>query len=236
MKKKDTEDLGIFNILLIGENPHSISIADNIHSKFNGDGVSNKCRFNIVDDIEKDIPSKSWFNEFIFDLTGVSNFNNIVVSKGFYTWLMGNPPKMEMLYMKMLLQAMNFVIVNVDGNSYDEDRIFDSDIPQMRFDTNKDFIEDLLGWVDSQLEKISPKMANIRLIRSLSGRNLPYLGDVFGCLSGNKYRNIIKSDKMRFDVPILYDEFIKLTKGVDEKDIDKSIFTRTSSALSVFLK
>ena len=34
MKKKDIDDVGMFNVLLIGENTHSISIADNIKNKF----------------------------------------------------------------------------------------------------------------------------------------------------------------------------------------------------------
>ena len=78
MKKKDTDELGIFNVILIGKNPHAISIADNIKSKFLSDDVSNQLKFNIVDDIERDIKSNSWFNEFIFDLTTMSKYNNIV--------------------------------------------------------------------------------------------------------------------------------------------------------------
>ena len=38
MKRKTTDDIGVFNILLIGKCSGAISIADNIHAKFK-DGV-----------------------------------------------------------------------------------------------------------------------------------------------------------------------------------------------------
>ena len=55
-KQKDTEELGMFNILLIGRNPHAISIADNIHSAFLSGGsgdqkVQNTLKFNIAGDV-----------------------------------------------------------------------------------------------------------------------------------------------------------------------------------------
>jgi hypothetical protein len=41
---------------------------------------------------------------------------------------------------------------------------------------------------------------------------------------------------MRFDVPILYDEFCSLMKGKDIMEIKDSIVTRSNSALSAFFK
>ena len=92
------------------------------------------------------------------------------------------------------------------------------------------------GVTTKQLDKIAPKLSNIRLVRSLSGKNMPYLGDVFGCLSGKQYKNIIHADKMRFDVPILFDEFCYLTRGHDHQWIDNAIITRSNSALASFFK
>ena len=178
MKKKDIDDVGMFNVLLIGENTHSISIADNIKNKFCSDEVENQLKFNIVDDIERDVKSNSWFNEFIFETTSLSRFNNIPMSVGFYKW-MCNAKTMEWLYMKKLLQAMNVVIVDVD-NSNDDMVVFDKDIPQCKFNSNKDFLGDLIKWIDGQLSKLTPKMNTIRLIKSFGGKNLPFLGDVFG--------------------------------------------------------
>lgn len=234
-RKKDIEELGIFNILLIGENPHAISIADNIHAKFlnGGQDVKNVCNFNIVGDIESTGESKSWFNEFIFDLTTASCFNNVVVSARFREW-MKDANRMEKLYMKMLLQAMNFILIDI---SDDTDTIwFDKDIPQYKFNVERGFLSDAFEWIDSQISKVMPRISTIRLIRSLCGKNLPYLGDVFGCLSGKKYVGIIHADSMRFDVPILFDEFCKLSRGRTLEEIEQSVITRTSSALSVFFK
>lgn len=233
MKKKETDDLGFFNILLIGKNPHAISIADNIKSRFQGSnkdfGVIN---FNIVDDIEIDIKSNSWFNEFIFDLTNTVKFNNIIISEGFSYWMTSAKP-MERLYMKKLLQAMNMIIIDISDSKLN---VFDVDIPQSKFDVQIDFIEDTFKWIDEQIMKVIPSIAHIRLIRSLCGKNIPYLGDVYGCLSNKKYDTIIHSEYMRFDVPILFDEFCKLSKGREISDIDNSVITRSSSALSVFFK
>lgn len=234
-RKKDIEELGIFNILLIGENPHAISIADNIHAKFlnGGQDVKNVCNFNIVGDIESTGESKSWFNEFIFDLTTASCFNNVVVSARFREW-MKDANRMEKLYMKMLLQAMNFILIDI---SDDTDTIwFDKDIPQYKFNVERGFLSDAFEWIDGQISKVMPRISTIRLIRSLCGKNLPYLGDVFGCLSGKKYVGIIHADSMRFDVPILFDEFCKLSRGRTLEEIEQSVITRTSSALSVFFK
>lgn len=234
MKKKVIDDVGMFNILLIGENPHSISIADNIKSKFCSDEVENQLKFNIVDDIERDVKSNSWFNEFIFEAASMSRFNNIPMSIGFYKWMSSANP-MEKLYMKKLLQAMNVVIVDINDETKDIVR-FDADIPQCKFNSNIDFLGDLIKWIDSQISKLSSKIQTIRLIRSLGGKNLPFLGDVFGCLSGKKYKEIISTDTMRFDVPILFDEFCKLSKGKTIDELDDCVFTRTNSALSMFFK
>ena len=234
MKKKDIDDVGMFNVLLIGENTHSISIADNIKNKFCSNEVENQLKFNIVDDIERDVKSNSWSNEFIFETTSLSRFNNIPMSVGFYKW-MCNAKTMEWLYMKKLLQAMNVVIVDVD-DSNDDMVVFDEDIPQCKFNSNKDFLGDLIKWIDCQLSKLTPKMNTIRLIKSFGGKNLPFLGDVFGCLSGKKYSEIISTDTMRFDVPILFDEFCKLSKGRTIDELEGCVFTRTNSALSMFLK
>ena len=239
MKRKSVDDIGVFNILLIGENQHDISIADNIHSRFEKptNGIANACNFNIVDDFEKDIPANSWFNEFIFEMTKtVGKFNNIVISKRFKEWMVGTKPEMEKVYMSMLLKAMNFVIIDIASECGSDECTFDYDIPQFNFDVNKDFGEDLFKWIDGQLSKVMPKVGTIRLIRSLGGRSIPYLGDVFGCLSGKKYKSIIKADGMRFDVPILFDEFCCLTRGKTIEEIRKSIITRSSSALASFFK
>ena len=104
--------LGVFNVLLIGDNPHAISIADNIHAAFGAGGAAkNRLDFNIVDENTK--PVNSWFNEFIFDLTGIVEYNNVVVSSRFKEWNEGGKTNMERIYMKKLLQAMNFVIVDI---------------------------------------------------------------------------------------------------------------------------
>lgn len=79
-------------------------------------------------------------------------------------------------------------------------------------------------------------MSSIRLIKSLCGKNMSFIGDVFGCLSGKKYKEIISTDAMRFDVPILFDEFCKLSKGRTIEELDGCVFTRTNSSLSMFLK
>ena len=236
MKKKTTDDIGVFNILLIGKSPSAISVADNIHAKFkDNDEVRNTCNFNIIGDIDSNSDNNTWFNEFIFEIsTTTGKFNNIIVSEKFKSWMLYPLPYPQRLYMKKLLQAMNVVIVDV---SLDDDAsIFDEDIPQYKFNVEKDFGVDLFKWIDEQLDKIAPKLPNIRLIRSLSGKNMPYLGDVFGCLSGKTYRNIIRADMMRFDVPILYDEFCYLTRGHDQDWIDDAIIVRSNSALASFFK
>lgn len=233
-KGKDIEELGVFNVLLIGDNAHSVSIADNIKARF-----SDSFSFNIVSDIDSDGKrSNSWFNEFIFDLTTTcGRYNNIVVSRKFKEW-MGNGhygrSSMECLYMKKLLQAMNFIIVDTseDGGHI----TFDDSIPQYAFDVNVDFGEDLFKWIGEQIWKMKERLPTIRLVRSLCGKSIPYLGDIFTTFSGKKWENIVCSDKMRFDVPILFDEFCHLAKGHDLDYLDKTIFTRTNSALSVFFK
>ena len=233
-KKGDIEELGIFNVLLIGDNAHSVSIADNIKSRF-----SDVFNFNIVSDIDSDGKrSNCWFNEFIFDMATIcGGYNNIVVSRKFKEWMSNGhygKSSMECLYMKKLLQAMNFIIVDT---SEDGDHItFDSEIPQYAFDVNVDFGEDLFKWIGVQIEHLKVKLPTIRLVRSLCGKNVPYLGDVFWCFSGKKWSNIVSTDKMRFDVPILFDEFCSLAKGHDLEYLDKTIFTRTNSALGVFFK
>ena len=245
MKKKETEELGTFNVLLIGSNPHAISIADNVHSAFEkGFDMKNTISFNIVDEIPTE---NSWFNEFIFDLTSLVKYNNIVVSSKFKEWNEGGKTDMERIYMKKLLQAMNFVIVDISkpevniptdrfGGGGGYETVFDYDIPQCRFNEETDFLGDVIKWIDGQISRISPKMPLIRIVRSLCGKNLPYLGDVFGCLSGKKYSGIIGTDKMRFDVPILFDEFCAVARGHDLNELENSVITRTNSALSAFFK
>lgn len=236
MKRKTTDDIGVFNILLIGKCSGAISIADNIHAKFKEEeGVKNPCNFNIIGDIDSNIECSTWFNEFIFELsTTAGKFNNIIVSEKFKEWMKSPVTFAKRTYMKKLLQAMNVVIVDVSMD--DDDCVFDPDIPQYKFNVEKDFGVDLFQWIDKQLDKIAPKLSNIRLVRSLSGKNMPYLGDVFGCLSGKQYKNIIHADKMRFDVPILFDEFCYLTRGHDHQWIDNAIITRSNSALASFFK
>lgn len=246
MKRKNIDEIGMFNVLLIGENPHAISIADNIHSAFDrGMEVKNNLLFNIVEDIDGEV---EWFHEFIFNLTStVGRFNNIVISRKFKEWNEGGKSDMERLYMKKLLQAMNFVIIDISkpedgvptdgfggGGGYEP--IFDYDIPQCRFNDETDFLGDVIKWVDVQVSKIVPKIPMIRIIRSLCGKNIPYLGDVFGCLSGKKYSGIIESDKMRFEVPVLFDEFCALARGYDMKELESSVITRSNSSLSVVFK
>ena len=57
MKKKTTDDIGVFNILLIGKCSGAISIADNIHAKFKEEdgSVKNPCNFNIIGDIDSNL-------------------------------------------------------------------------------------------------------------------------------------------------------------------------------------
>ena len=237
MKRKKIEELGIFNVVLIGDNPRVVSIADNIHAKFkDGGGTKNVCNFNIITDMEDDGESKSWFNEFIYDLTTTSNFNNIIISRKFKEWMVSGPKPMEKLYMKMLLQALNAIVVDVSDTEDMDDCVFDYDIPQFTFNDQRDFLDDMVKWIDGQVSKIVPKMTTIRLIRSMCGKNLPYLGDVFGCLSGKRSENIVVANGLRFDVPILFDEFCKLARGRTMDELGKSVITRTSSALSVFFK
>ncbi len=235
--KKTTDDIGVFNILLIGKSPSAISVADNIKAKFKdkNDDVRNPCCFNIVGDIDSNVECNTWFNEFIFEIsTTTCKFNNIIVSEKFKKWMLSPMAYPKRLYMKKLLQAMNVVIVDVSID--DDNSMFDKDIPQYKFNVEKDFGVDLFGWIDGQLDKIAPKLPNIRLIRSLSGKSMPYLGDVFGCLSKKHYKNIIHADMMRFDVPILYDEFCYLTRGHDQEWIDNAIIVRSNSALASFFK
>jgi len=236
--KKDVEELGIFNILLIGENPHAISIADNIHATFEkGVDMRNMMTFNIVGDID-DENADEWFHKFIFDLTSIAGrFNNVVISSKFKEWMVNPRPAMQGVYMSMLLKALNFIIIDISTEDEGEyETVFDYDIPHYHFNSDKMFLKDALDWIDGQIDKLNPKMGTIRLVRSLSGKNVPYLGDVFGCLSGKKYSTIVHADKMRFDVPILYDEFCSIMKGKDIEEIRDSIVTRSNSALSVFFK
>ena len=238
MKRKNIDEIGVFNVLLIGENPHAISIADNIHATFQkGIDMKNTLSFNIIGDIDGG-DTEEWFHEFIFDLTStVGRFNNIVISKKFKEWMVGKKPGLQGTYMSMLLKALNFVIVDISTDDEGEyETVFDYDIPHYHFNSDKMFLKDALDWIDDQLSKMSPKIGTIRLVRSLSGKNVPYLGDVFGCLSGKKYEHIVHADKMRFDVPVLYDEFCSLMKGKDVNEIRDSIVTRSNSALSAFFK
>ena len=241
MKKgKNVEEIGVFNILLIGENPHAISIADNIHSTFErGVDMKNNMVFNIIGDIDsEEAELDNWFHEFIFDLTSnVGRFNNIVISKKFKDWMVSSKPVMEGAYMSMLLKALNFVVIDistVDEGEYQT--VFDYDIPHYHFNSDKMFLKDALEWIDNQLDKVSKKAGTIRLVRSLSGKNIPYLGDVFGCLSEKKYSQIVHADKMRFDMPILYDEFCSLMKGKSISEVRDSIIVRSNSALASFFK
>lgn len=237
MKNKNTDNLGIFNILLIGENPRAVSIADNIRANFRVrySGRTNVCEFNILDDIEHDEKSNSWFNEFIFELTTASCFNNIVLSRGFNNWFKNASSEMELLYMSKLLKAMNTIIIDISEEA-SHPFLFDDDIPQRKFVDSRDFLTDLLSWIDGKISKVTPKLPIIRLVRTLCGKSIPYLGDVFGCLSGKKYDGIILSDKMRFDVPILFDEFCKLSRGRTKEELENSIVMRSNSSLSAFLK
>lgn len=230
-KKGDIEELGTFNVLLIGDNAHSVSIADNIKARF-----SDVFNFSIVSDIDSDgKKSNCWFNEFIFDIATIcGGYNNIVVSRRFNEWIADCGSPMQRMYMKKLLQAMNFIIVDVSGDA--GGNVFDEDIPQYNFNVDMDFGEDLFKWIGVQIEHLKVKLPTIRLVRSLCGKNVPYLGDVFWCFSGKKWTNIVSTDKMRFDVPILFDEFCSLAKGHDLEYLDKTIFTRTNSALGVFFK
>lgn len=244
-RKRNIDDLGFFNILLIGDNPHAISIADTIHSTFEkGVDMKNNLNFNIVDE---SFVGNSWFNEFIFELTGLVQYNNIIVSSKFKEWNESSKPPMERIYMKKLLQAMNFVIIDISrpagnapvdsfGGGGGYETIFDNDIPQCSFNEDADFLGDTVGWIDRQISKLVPNMATIRLVRSLCGKSIPYLGDVFGCLSGKKYGRIVPTDCMRFDMPILFDEFCHLMKGRDIQEMDDIVVTRTNSALSAFFK
>ncbi len=241
------DGIGMFNIMLIGENPHAISIADNIHSIFlNGNGVKNIMEFNIVDEVPSE---NSWFNEFIFDLTSIVNYNNIVVSSAFKNWNEGGKTNMERIYMKKLLQAMNFIIIDISktngqkqtttdnfGGGGGYETIFDNDIPHFTFNENTDFLVDMMAWIDGQISKVVEKTPLIGIVRSLCGKSIPYLGDVFGCLSGKTYSGIIGTDKMKFDVPILFDEFCALSRGHDLKEVESSIMTRTNSALVTFFR
>ena len=177
---KNVDELGIFNILLIGENPHAISIADNIHSKFlnGGKDVKNVCNFNILGDIESTGESKSWFNEFIFDITTASCFNNVVVSAKFRNWMFDAPP-MERLYMKMLLKAMNFIIIDIAET--DETVTFDENIPQYKFNVEKDFGVDLFKWIDEQLKRLNMELgAFYKGVGTLGGGNQPYVSATGG--------------------------------------------------------
>lgn len=238
MKRKNIDEIGVFNVLLIGENPHAISIADNIHATFaKGVDMKNTLPFNIIGDIDGH-ETEEWFHEFIFDLTSnVGRFNNIVISKKFKDWMVGPKQGLQGTYMSMLLKALNFVIIDISTDDEgDYETVFDYDIPHYHFNSDTMFLKDALDWIDEQIDKLNPKMGTIRLVRSLSGKNVPYLGDVFGCLSGKKYANIVHADKMRFDVPILYDEFCSLMKGKDIMEIRDSIVTRSNSALSAFFK
>lgn len=231
MKKRKTDELGVFNILLVGRNPSpvtAISIADNIHAHF-----KDRLEFNIVDDLERDIPSNSWFNEFIFEYAKLFKFNNIVAAAGFSNWMKDAKP-MERIYMKKLLQAMNTIVVDIgQGETLP---VFDADIPQRRFDVERDFVVDLVKWIETQVGKVEQKAGLIRLVGSLCGKSVPYLGDVFGCLSGKKYTRLMTTNEMRFDVPILFDEFCRLSRGMTLDELDGVAVTRTNSALTAFFK
>ena len=241
MKRKNTDDLGVFNVLLIGRNPHAVSIADNIHARFlepDGNNVKNECKFNIIEDLESDTPSNSWFNEFIFDLAmNIGKYNNIVLSARFKEWMCAPKSAWEGMYMKLLLRALNFVVIDISNEDEGEyQTVFDYSIPHCHFNSEVGFLADVMTWIDGQYNKLLPKMDNIRLIRSLSGKGISYLGDVFGCLSGKKYEHIVKIDTMRFDAPILFDELCHATRNIPIAELDKTVVTRSNSMLASFLK
>lgn len=240
MKKRKTtiDEIGVFNILLIGGSPIAISVADNINSTFKEDGggdVQNHCHFNIIGDIDANVEMEIWFNDFIFELsTTATKYNNIVVSEKFKDWMLSPMAHTKRLYMKKLLQALNFVIVDVSPD--DGECIFDQDIPQYKFNPEQDFGLDLFKWIDCQLGKVNKMSGMVRLVRSLSGRGLPFLGDAFGCLSGKKYSTIVHADKMRYEVPILYDEFCNIMKDNADSSMEDVVVVRSNSALASFFK
>lgn len=238
-KRKTVNEVnGVFNILLIGKNPHAISIADNIKSKLDV-GVDNlNLNWNIVDDFECEIRAKSWFNEFIFWLTSLGQYNNIIYSERFYDWLRSCNNVMQKMYMKKLLQAMNVIIVDITDTppNVEFDYDYEGDIPYHHFNSDKDFLTDLLDWISEKFKSIVPMLNKISLIRSLSGNAIPYLGNVFGCLCGKCCNNIVKANDLRYDVPILFDEFCFISRDKTLEEIDDSIYTRTNSAMSVFFK
>lgn len=249
MKKNKATDMGIFNILIVGDDPCAISLADNIHSHFLDDGsVRNKCQFNIVDDIECDAPSARWFNEFVFELSTNPCSCNIVLAKSFTKWFYRNamcPSSstdheacyIESMYMKKFLQSRNTIVVElVKDLEHEHDHAEFSDIPYRVFNSGSDFLVDLYEWIDSQMDKVAGMAERIRLVKSLCGKTLPFIGDVFGCLSGKEYSGIIPTDKMRFDVPILFDEFCKLCKGRTHDEIEGSLFMRTNSSMALFFR
>lgn len=59
---------------------------------------------------------------------------------------------------------------------------------------------------------------------------------MFGCLSGKKYTRLMTTNEMRFDVPILFDEFCRLSRGMTLDELDGVAVTRTNSALTAFFK
>ena len=142
-KKTTTDDIGVFNILLIGKSPSAISVADNIHAKFKDD-ERHPLSFNIIGDIDANVEEDTWFNQFVFEVsTTAARFNNIIVSERFKEWMCAGPPEMQHIYMKKLLQAMNVVIVDVSLD--DDDSVFDYEIPQYKFNAEKDGAVDRLG-------------------------------------------------------------------------------------------
>lgn len=226
------KNCGILNILLTGGSFNG-SLADNLCEYYS---KSNKLEFNIVEDIEMDDKSSnSWFNEFIYGFSRMPIGNNIIIANGFRKWMMKDNNDIEKSYMKMLFKAMNVIVVDTSNDI--KMKVLDHDIPHLKFNIETtDFIRDLYDWIDFYIGKIRPKESSIKLIRSLSGSRVSYLGDVFGCFSNKKYENIIVANDMRHDVPILFDEFCHLMRGKSIDEIEKSIVVRSNSASSVFFK
>lgn len=229
---------GMFNVLLAGRNPRALSMADNLRSSFLDSAMASGrgCMFNVVDDLDLvwDGPS-DWFHQFSFKLATTPIFCNVVASRGFAEWLLSNPPPAQRAYLRGVLQALNFVVVDVD----EECRLplFDSSVPQTRFDDMSDFLSDLTHWVDSKMGVVWPKRRSLSLIAALAGNRLSFLGDAFGLLSERgPASRIVKADRMRFDCPILFDEFCWMTRGLPPDEIGQILFTRSSATLRQLLR
>ena len=170
MKKRKTtiDEIGVFNILLVGGSPIAISVADNINSTFKeggGGDVQNHCHFNIIGDIDANVEKEIWFNDFIFELsTTATKYNNIVVSEKFKDWMLSPMAHAKRLYIKKLLQALNFVIVDVSPD--DGECTFDKDIPQYKFNPEQFTI---IGLTAGNIRGLAG-------IESSTGKDGPYIG------------------------------------------------------------